>query len=103
GWDVVPLCLLSFPTRRSSDLWLGSPLRRVSARGPADRRASTLRCRDPFPCRLGCPSLLFHSPAAAPLSLPLKSGGVLIAASDWRSEEHTSELQSRENLVCRLL
>src|SRR5690606_41772136 len=22
---------------------------------------------------------------------------------DWRSEEHTSELQSRENLVCRLL
>src|SRR5690606_41813867 len=21
---------------------------------------------------------------------------------DWRSEEHTSELQSRENLVCRL-
>src|SRR5690606_40716750 len=23
--------------------------------------------------------------------------------NDWRSEEHTSELQSRENLVCRLL
>src|SRR5690606_40284820 len=23
--------------------------------------------------------------------------------SNWRSEEHTSELQSRENLVCRLL
>src|SRR5436309_3740815 len=23
--------------------------------------------------------------------------------SGWRSEEHTSELQSRENLVCRLL
>src|SRR5690606_16080551 len=23
--------------------------------------------------------------------------------TDWRSEEHTSELQSRENLVCRLL
>src|SRR5690606_42077563 len=27
----------------------------------------------------------------------------LIAAIIWRSEEHTSELQSRENLVCRLL
>src|SRR5690606_41199091 len=27
----------------------------------------------------------------------------LIAHSDTRSEEHTSELQSRENLVCRLL
>src|SRR5690606_41179179 len=25
------------------------------------------------------------------------------AAADQRSEEHTSELQSRENLVCRLL
>src|SRR5690606_41738971 len=25
------------------------------------------------------------------------------AAPPWRSEEHTSELQSRENLVCRLL
>src|SRR5436309_10025027 len=24
-------------------------------------------------------------------------------ARGWRSEEHTSELQSRENLVCRLL
>src|SRR5436309_8109597 len=29
--------------------------------------------------------------------IPLESG------SGWRSEEHTSELQSRENLVCRLL
>src|SRR5690606_40288302 len=26
-----------------------------------------------------------------------------LAASGFRSEEHTSELQSRENLVCRLL
>src|SRR5690606_39926445 len=25
------------------------------------------------------------------------------AVNHWRSEEHTSELQSRENLVCRLL
>src|SRR5690606_40645121 len=27
----------------------------------------------------------------------------LMLAGMWRSEEHTSELQSRENLVCRLL
>src|SRR5690606_39960739 len=26
-----------------------------------------------------------------------------LSMSRWRSEEHTSELQSRENLVCRLL
>src|SRR5690606_42136761 len=31
-------------------------------------------------------------------------GGVLVGAlREGRSEEHTSELQSRENLVCRLL
>src|SRR5690606_39986494 len=29
--------------------------------------------------------------------------GADAAAGDQRSEEHTSELQSRENLVCRLL
>src|SRR2546429_5230499 len=29
------------------------------------------------------------------------SGGKLV--DDWRSEEHTSELQSRLHLVCRLL
>src|SRR5690606_40083689 len=27
----------------------------------------------------------------------------LAHVEQWRSEEHTSELQSRENLVCRLL
>src|SRR5690606_39699642 len=32
-----------------------------------------------------------------------KTRGQYISASDLRSEEHTSELQSRENLVCRLL
>src|SRR5690349_22142441 len=27
----------------------------------------------------------------------------ILTAHDWRSEEHTSELQSRRDLVCRLL
>src|SRR5207302_11349973 len=42
-----------------------------------------------------------HAPQvrhSAPLSLPPARSGRMI-----RSEEHTSELQSRENLVCRLL
>src|SRR5690606_12579207 len=34
---------------------------------------------------------------------PLMAAAEDTAAGDWRSEEHTSELQSRENLVCRLL
>src|SRR5690606_41426911 len=65
--------LHSFPTRRSSDLW-------------------------------------------APISMPAKVFMGFISTACWvqsapvprprtsyRSEEHTSELQSRENLVCRLL
>src|SRR5436309_14869628 len=39
-------------------------------------------------------------PAAAPGRQFLRPGA---AAGRARSEEHTSELQSRENLVCRLL
>src|SRR3712207_8264368 len=31
------------------------------------------------------------------------AAGRAVAAGDWRSEEHTSELQSRQYLVCRLL
>src|SRR5690606_42123818 len=32
-----------------------------------------------------------------------RAGALRVRASGPRSEEHTSELQSRENLVCRLL
>src|SRR5690606_41806090 len=39
----------------------------------------------------------FTGPAVLDLGLVAVAGGVV------RSEEHTSELQSRENLVCRLL
>src|SRR5437899_4474916 len=53
--------LHSFPTRRSSDLWVRSP------------------------------SLLGHTTLSAP------------GTTMWRSEEHTSELQSLRHLVCRLL
>src|SRR5690606_40096960 len=41
---------------------------------------------------------------ASRLALSLKGMGALVTNSATaRSEEHTSELQSRENLVCRLL
>src|SRR5690606_41408810 len=69
----------SFPTRRSSDLLPGctrSCRPRTKTGGSPDTRwGDRRRCRSGLaPCR-------------------------------WRlrSEEHTSELQSRENLVCRLL
>src|SRR5690606_41902201 len=51
--------------------------------------------RQPEPLPPGAVAL-----AAALLSVGVKGG---LAAHGERSEEHTSELQSRENLVCRLL
>src|SRR5437016_8114089 len=72
--------LHSFPTRRSSDLALPSG-GRMSRHG--DPRGSRRR-----PRRYGC--ALPYPPLARRCA-----GG--------RSEEHTSELQSLTNLVCRLL
>src|SRR5690606_41510488 len=79
---VAPEFLHSFPTRRSSDLAVPAaqavrPERR--ARGPGLGR----RRPDPRP--------------RARRLLRRRAG------PSRRSEEHTSELQSRENLVCRLL
>src|SRR5690606_35924967 len=42
-------------------------------------------------------------PGALPLVQVLDRGIGVGVPADQRSEEHTSELQSRENLVCRLL
>src|SRR5690349_22711342 len=45
--------------------------------------------------------------AAAPAVVRVQHGRVRVralrVALEWRSEEHTSELQSRRDLVCRLL
>src|SRR5690606_40627043 len=73
--------LHSFPTRRSSDLG-AQRQRRAAAAAEAPRAAGV---------RLGR-ALLGRLRARRDPSHALD-----------RSEEHTSELQSRENLVCRLL
>src|SRR2546430_4207676 len=41
-----------------------------------------------------------HPPKSA---RPCRSGSIPLAPASRRSEEHTSELQSQSNLVCRLL
>src|SRR5690606_40382539 len=61
--------------------------RRAAARGPADAAAAGVARRG-------------SGPGTLP---PGAHAGALPRASRGRSEEHTSELQSRENLVCRLL
>src|SRR5690606_39506703 len=87
--------LHSFPTRRSSDL----------ARHPPALP------RGRFPLRCSCSSRAWWNSLSLVLrwttprpELPRTSPrGRQRAAATARSEEHTSELQSRENLVCRLL
>src|SRR5207247_10957645 len=89
---VHPL-LPSFPTRRSSDLPrrstdASSPTGNIDA--PACGTTAARRC-----------SLR----AAAAFSTPLRraSASHRFLTEGRRSEEHTSELQSRVDLVCRLL
>src|SRR5207244_9552365 len=74
----------SFPTRRSSDLTKQAvpherTVRTAAARASGAEEASSVLCA-PSPC------------------VRLR-----IAATTSRSEEHTSELQSPDHLVCRLL
>src|SRR5205085_12622022 len=90
-----PRDLHSFPTRRSSDLATKTPQMRASS---ADATIDPGLTQLPFasiPNRSECP-----------LQSPSGSCGWSMTAR-WtpnvRSEEHTSELQSQSNLVCRLL
>src|SRR5690606_41401830 len=96
---AAPTALHSFPTRRSSDL-APVPHRRACP-DPRARRGSTH-------LRGGAPRGGGNGPAAGAGRGPDPGDRPAAehppgAAPEVRSEEHTSELQSRENLVCRLL
>src|SRR5690606_40295315 len=98
-----PRVLHSFPTRRSSDLTLsvagGRVQRQLRAlRGHPD---VTNRARASF---IGDGEGGFLGRGGEPsqaVGAAVRKGGHDTGTA--RSEEHTSELQSRENLVCRLL
>src|SRR5690349_22146276 len=86
--------LHSFPTRRSSDLFFGD----IPVLGHLFRtdRSSGERVERMFlisPRLSARRSAAFGAKPAAPEPAPAPA----------RSEEHTSELQSRRDLVCRLL
>src|SRR5690606_41050496 len=85
--------LRSFPTRRSSDLDLEIARAEMTAMGGAGEDGDfRMRVRAPFS---GVISERGFVPGGR-----VEAGAPLFTV---RSEEHTSELQSRENLVCRLL
>src|SRR5690606_39552041 len=87
-----------FPTRRSSDLtWIActTPSNCTSPR-------SVVRTISARPMRSAARTSL-HSPSTSSTSATFSTRTCVSLPQRRRSEEHTSELQSRENLVCRLL
>src|SRR3712207_6964166 len=70
----------------------------------------TLSLHDALPISELVANAVDHTPGACRLGLNLDDRGLWIEVRDFgpdepplRSEEHTSELQSRQYLVCRLL
>src|SRR2546427_8550524 len=59
-------------------------------------RSAPRRRSDAQRWRVGAPSRIGRRAPGGPVTAPT-------ASPRWRSEEHTSELQSQSNLVCRLL
>src|SRR5206468_7706562 len=93
---VAPLDLHSFPTRRSSDLVGGRLLHTIAP-------TRTLGDAITLMGRHNVNSLLVVGENDRLLGI-VTSRDVLFAGDpSQRSEEHTSELQSRSDLVCRLL
>src|SRR5690606_40196208 len=98
-----PLYLHSFPTRRSSDLHaldlicsFQKTKKRTYTRGGGIKTGSFCLERQKL--------FVFHriNHCICCLLFPVVYNASCILQGTTRSEEHTSELQSRENLVCRL-
>src|SRR5207247_4356631 len=88
--------LHSFPTRRSSDLF--APDRTATVTLPPARAISLAISAPEFPT----PTTSTRRPAY-PSGRRYATLCAIRPAKRSRSEEHTSELQSRVDLVCRLL
>src|SRR5699024_12591143 len=97
------LHLRSFPTRRSSDLtsivgaqrfWQDANILLVGTGAYAGTTLNQLQAR-------GAKNVAVHSSSGRAQQFVDDRGGWAMALGE-RSEEHTSELQSRFDLVCRL-
>src|SRR5205807_7907757 len=100
--SITHLDLHSFPTRRSSDL----------------SQLITITAKSSNPTLIPDPTVVYTSPnstgslaytsvanqtGSAVITVTVKDDGGAASGGADRSEEHTSELQSPCNLVCRLL
>src|SRR5690625_5666321 len=79
-------------------IWLGWASSGPSTSAPR----SWMKVRSPVRMRVGSP-LAKAAPVAAEIVPSMPARPRCAAVSGSRSEEHTSELQSRGQLVCRLL
>src|SRR5690606_41432700 len=99
--SVVHTVLHPFPTRRSSDLDEAALRRAVAAH---DRGSGTVWAGDNRSGFHGAATCVRWIRSDADVAEAIAFFGARCdRVRVMRSEEHTSELQSRENLVCRLL
>src|SRR5207244_13447052 len=97
AWPPPSRSLHSFPTRRSSDLGISISRCAFVPKTWIRWDATSWVPHTPMTC---APSK--SSSSEARRSTP-KAGSTSINDATLRSEEHTSELQSPDHLVCRLL
>src|SRR5690606_42149837 len=93
--------LQSFPTRRSSDLNVENvEIYESDGLSAVEEEGFSAILTNP-PIRAGKETVFrFYEEASKKIA---PGGSLWVVIQKKRSEEHTSELQSRENLVCRLL
>src|SRR2546429_5584108 len=98
-----PRVLPPFPYTPLSRFYLAYPIRRLSARGePLAEKIHAHWKRASTPTRYAEPTSLTPASRASVIRyFPIATRNP--ATGRQRSEEHTSELQSRLHLVCRLL
>src|SRR5690606_39679917 len=89
--SVAPPALHSFPTRRSSDLTIQGKVVDESKQPLAGATVS-----------IKGSEMRVSTDESGNFSINIPTDEAILVISFLRSEEHTSELQSRENLVCRL-
>src|SRR5690625_7008429 len=90
----MPTCAKVTATHRKWETWVPCALVKLGSREMPTRAAASAHWV--FRCSVGATTVMRRT-------VPSDSRLAAICSAKVRSEEHTSELQSRGHLVCRLL
>src|SRR5205085_11994015 len=101
--SATPPILPSFPTRRSSDLNLDYALWPPAGMKRKGKLLPPATLGPPTPLARSADDDLGLEDDEAEEEAPATPAAKVEGEEEGRSEEHTSELQSQSNLVCRLL